>query len=82
MKELNLPTFTDPSTREAELEKLDLPAIIPKKIKGSAESAFILSEALPVVPDKLVKQIQKAEYVDMEELLKDNMDAERRRMLS
>ena len=82
MKELNLPTFTDPLTREAEPEKLDLPAITPKKIEGSAESAFILSEALPVVPAKLVKRIQKAEYVNMAELLKDNMEAGRRRMLS
>ena len=82
MKELNLPTNTDPSTREAEPEKLDLPAITLKKIEGSVESAFILSEALPVVPAKLVKQIQKAESVDMAEILKDNMEAERRRMLS
>ena len=35
-----------------------------------------------MVPPKLVKRIQKAEYVDMAELLKDNMEAERRRMLS
>ena len=61
---------------------LCLPAITPKKVEGSAESAFILSEALPVVPVKLVKRIHKAEYVDMAELLKDNMEAERRRMLS
>ena len=85
MEELYLPTFTDPSTREAEPKKLDLPAITPKKIEESeesAESAFILSEALPPVPAKLVKRIQKAEYVDIAELLKDNMEAERRRMLS
>ena len=76
MEELYLPTFTDPSTREAEPKKLDLPAITRKKIEGSAESAFILSEALPPVPAKLVKRIQKAEYVDIAELLKDNMEAE------
>lgn len=40
---------------------------------------FVLSEALPVVPAKLVRRILKAEYVDMSELLKDNMEAERRR---
>ena len=82
MKELNLPTFADPSTKGADPEELDRPAITPKKVEGSTESAFILSEALPVVPVKLVKRIQKAEYVDMAELLKDNMEAERRRMLS
>ena len=54
IKELNLPTFTDPRTRGAEPEKLYLPAITPKKVEGSVESAFILSEALPVVPAKLV----------------------------
>ena len=82
VKELNLPTFADLSTKGAEPEKVDLPAATPKKLEGPAESAFILSEALPVVPAKLVKRIQKAEYVDMAELLKDNMEAERRRMLS
>ena len=42
---------------------------------------FILSEALPVVPPKLVKRIIKGEYVDMAELLNDNMEAERQRAL-
>ena len=40
---------------------------------------FVLSEALPVVSGKLVRRILKAEYIDMAELLKDNMEAERRR---
>ena len=38
---------------------------------------FIMSEALPVVPGKLVKRIRKGEYIDMAELLKDNVEAER-----
>ena len=43
------------------------------------EGPFVLSEALPVVPAKLVKRILKrGELVDMVELLKDNMEAERR----
>ena len=42
---------------------------------------FVLSEALPVVPAKLVRRILRAEYVDMAELLKDNMEAERRRLV-
>ena len=37
---------------------------------------------MPVVPAKLVKHILNPEYVDMAELLKDNMEAEKRRMLS
>ena len=35
---------------------------------------------LPVIPAKLVKRIQKGEFVDMAELLKDNIEAERRRL--
>lgn len=44
-------------------------------------ATFILSEALPVIPAKLVKRILKGEFVDMADLLKDNMEAERRRAL-
>ena len=40
---------------------------------------FVLSEALPVVPAKLVRRIRRGEFVDMAELLKDNMEVERRR---
>lgn len=39
---------------------------------------FIVSAVLPVVPAKLVKRIL-GEYVDMAELLWNNMEAERRR---
>ena len=42
---------------------------------------FLLGEALPVVPEKLVKRILKPVFVDMAELLKDNMEVERRRSL-
>ena len=64
-------------------EKGEQPAPTPKKAEvPPAETAFILSDALPVVPAKLVKRILKAEYIDMAELLKDNMEVERRRMLN
>ena len=56
----------------------------PKEVNPSCketEKPFIVSEALPVVPIKLVKRIQKGEFVDMAELLKDNMEMERRRSL-
>lgn len=46
------------------------------------EGQFVISEALPVVPAKIVKRIKKGEYVDMAELLKDNMEMERRRYLT
>ena len=43
---------------------------------------IVLSETLPVVPAKLVKKIMKGEFVDMAELLKDNIKVERRRQAS
>lgn len=39
---------------------------------------FTLGEGLPPIPAKLVAKILKGEYVDMAELLRDNMEAERR----
>ena len=38
----------------------------------------MLSKTLPVVPAKLVRKILSGEFVDMTELLKDNMEAERK----
>ena len=52
--------------------------------KGEAAKevrTFVLGESLPVVPAKLVKRILKGDFVDMSELLKDNMGVERRRAL-
>ena len=46
---------------------------------GEANTPFVLSEALPSVPAKLVQCILKAEYVDMADLLRDNIKEERRR---
>ena len=43
---------------------------------------FVLSETLPIVPAKLVRKILSGDFVDMAELLKDNMEAERRRHAS
>lgn len=40
---------------------------------------FIMGESLPPIPAKLVIKIQKGEFVDMAELLRDNIEAERRR---
>ena len=63
----------------ASKEKTALPSPIAPSAGDSLP--FILSDALPVVPPKLVKRIVKGEYVDMAELLNDNMEAERRRAL-
>ena len=40
----------------------------------------MLGDTLPVIPAKLVKRILKGDFVDMAELLKDNIEAERRRL--
>ena len=47
-----------------------------------ASPPFILGEALPIVPTKLAEDILRGEYIDMAELLKDNIEAERRRLAS
>lgn len=39
---------------------------------------FILGESLPPIPAKLVAKIQKGDFVDMAELLRDNIEADRR----
>ena len=41
---------------------------------------FVLGEGLPIIPAKLVNKIQQGEFVDMADLLKDNLEAERRRL--
>ena len=43
-----------------------------------AEKPFILSEGLPPVPSRLVARILRGEFVDMAELLRDNLEAYRR----
>ena len=40
-------------------------------------SPFILGEALPVVPQKLVRKIVRGDFVDMADLLRDNIELER-----
>ena len=57
-------------------------AVANKKEAEQEALPFILSETLPVVPAKLVRKILKGDFVDMAELLKDNIEAERRRCLS
>ena len=40
---------------------------------------FIVGKGLPAIPPKLVAKIQRGEFVDMAELLRDNIEADRRR---
>ena len=52
----------------------------PDDTTSSETTPFILGEGLPTVPARLVRKIEKGEYVDMAELLRDNTEAERRRV--
>ena len=70
--------------------QVDPPATMPElgteAITGSTKEKqvppqpFILGEGLPLVPAKLANKIQKGEFVDMAELLKNNTEANRRRV--
>ena len=46
--------------------------------KKTEPKPFLLSEGLPPVPAKLVGRILKGNFIDMAELLRDNLEAERR----
>ena len=52
--------------------------IIAKGKKSLVKSLppFKVGDGLPVVPPKLVAKIRRGEFVDMAELLKDNLDVE------
>ena len=55
---------------------------MPNKTNSIQEyTHFKVEEAVTAVSAKLVRRIPKAEFVDMSELLKNNLEAERRRML-
>ena len=82
--QLNLPSIAGVVRREQEATQAG--AAGKSEQPGASGSTsqeaipFVLSEALPVVPGKLVKKILRGEFVDMAELLKDNVEAERRRL--
>ncbi len=86
VEELDLTTFAS----ERRLDEADMSRGAGASVVGESSTAekvdevlpFIVSEALPVVPGKLVKRILQGEFTDMAELLKDNVEAERRRLLS
>ena len=91
MAELELPVVDDSSGGqppppvadvEGEKEKLEPEREQRRKTKGSGEEAtaqpFVLSDGLAPVPAKLVARILRGEFVDMAELLHDNLEAQRR----
>ena len=69
---LGLPTLDELMDQPAQATQEKLPQTVEAK-------PFILGDALPVVPARIVRKIQIGEFVDMAELLKDNMEAEARR---
>ncbi len=49
-----------------------------KPVQAEAPYSFWLGDGFPPVPAKVVTNIQKGEFVDMADLLRDNIEAERR----
>ena len=49
-----------------------------KNTQQTAAQPFLLSDGLAPVPPKLVAKIQKLDFVDMAELLRDNLEVQRR----
>ena len=47
----------------------------------SKAAPFVLGEGIPPVPARVVARIWKREYIDMADLLRDNLEAERRSMV-
>ena len=85
---LGLPEFPKEGV-PATATKSKLPATGTHTLVGSesdlpstSATPFVLSEGLPPVPAKLVAKIQRGDYVYMAELLRDNMEWERRRLVS
>ena len=81
---LKLPQFTtelEKASRKGDGQAVSTSAESDAHIEDG-NALFILGDTLPIVPAKLVKRIRKGEFVDMAKLLKDNMEAERRRSLS
>ncbi len=85
METLHLPSFAE-EKEEREPERGTRPwerdrgALQERAVDADSSRPFVLGESLPVVPAKLVKRILKGEYIDMAELLMDNVEAERRRV--
>ena len=80
MRELSLPSFGVIGVAESKGSTTEsVPPALGKKADMGGKP-FIISEALPVIPAKLVKKVERGEFVDMADFLKDNIEAERRRL--
>ncbi len=88
MAKLNVRVFGGEGTEtEEEVSKDVGPKEVLSKVTSDGRGVeasvppFLLSEGLSPVPPKLVKKIQSGDYVDMTELLRDNMEMGRRQSL-
>ena len=84
LRELNLPVIQESRGGGEAPQQTGIVPVIEGETRAESRKEvrqFVLSEALPVVPARLVKRILKSEFVEMNELLKDNMEVERRRGL-
>ena len=68
-----LPSSSQSDRAQKGVEKIELA----KKMEQTPRP-FLLSEGLPPVPAKLVARIQRGDFIDMAELLRDNLEAQRR----
>ena len=76
---LKLHQFNSKLEKAGHIREMARQGVLVPKVMHTEDgnTLFILGDTLPVVPANLVKQIIKGEFVDMVELLKDNMEAER-----
>ena len=89
VRELQLPVFNPNGGRGENVRKQAVELPRGDEDKGTEElvstfgaTSFILGESLPVVPAKLVKRIIRGDYLDMAEMLSNNMEVERWRALA
>ena len=67
-----------PKPGDGKATQADVSQLKALKVTEEALKPFLLSEGLPPVPAKLVGRILKGDFIDMSELLRDNLEAQRR----
>ena len=67
-----------PKPGDGKATQADVSQLKALKVTEEAPKPFLLSEGLPPVPAKLVGRILKGDFIDMSELLRDNLEAQRR----
>ena len=84
---LNLPSIVNPTIPTPATTPLAIRQVNPTPLShreavptSHDRAPFIVVEALPVVPSRLVKKILCGDFTDMAKLLNDNIEAERQRM--